>query len=180
MSNLDRNTQIGYRGFTLLELLVAVTVASLLVTLGVPGFRALTMNSRLIANTNEFVTSINMARSAAVRYQRNAIVCLSSDFDAAVPSCDAGTDWSIGWIVWVDKDRDAATDADEILFVHEPITGSATLASTTTNQFTYDPRGFAIIGGDDLTLCDGRTGETGRVVRVNNIGRTSVAEAPCS
>jgi len=172
--------QLSVRGFTLLELIVAVTIVALLLGVGVPSFRALTMNGRLIAHTNEFVTSINMARSAAVRYQRNATVCLSDDFDAAVPVCDAGTDWSNGWIVWVDKDRDADTDAGEILFVHEPLSGTATLTSTVTNQFSYDARGFALVGGDDVTLCDDRTGETGRVVHVNNIGRTSVAAEVCS
>lgn len=168
------------KGFTLLELLVTVTVAALLLATGVPGFRAIIMNSRLVGQTNEFVTAINVARSSAVRYQRNATVCLSSDFDAAVPSCDGGTDWSTGWIVWVDRNRDSAPSAGEILSVHEPLSGSLSLMSTAANRFTYDARGFAVVAGDDLTLCDGRAGETGRVISVNDAGRTSVAEAACS
>lgn len=168
------------RGFTLLELMMTVTVAALLLTAGVPSLRSVTMNSRLIAHTNEFVTSINLARSGAVRYQRNATVCLSSNYDAPLPTCSAGTDWSNGWIVWVDKDRDAATDSDEILLVHEPLSGSATLTSSSMNRFTYDARGFGRSGADILTLCDGRTGETGRAVRVNNVGRTSVADQGCT
>jgi type IV fimbrial biogenesis protein FimT len=66
------------RGFTLLELIVTLTVASVLLSVGIPSFRAVTMNSRMISQTNELVTSIKMARSAAVRYQRNATVCLRS------------------------------------------------------------------------------------------------------
>ena len=167
------------RGFTLLELLVTVSVATILITVGIPGFRSLTMNSRIIAQTNEFVTSIKMARSAAVRYQRNATICMSSNYDAAVPTCDGGTDWTNGWIVWVDKDRDNATDADEILAAHAPLTGSTTLTSGAVNQFAFDPRGMALGAADDLTLCDDRTAEIGRLVRLNTAGRTSVAEAVC-
>jgi type IV fimbrial biogenesis protein FimT len=177
MKHLTKSNRVS--GFTLLELIVTLTVASVLLSVGIPSFRAVTMNSRMIAQTNELVTSIKMARSAAVRYQRNATVCLSTDYDAATPSCAAGTDWSTGWIVWVDKDRDTVTDADEILQVHEPVTGTSTLSSTATNQFSFNARGFALVGGDDLTLCDDRSGETGRLIRVNNTGRTSVVETAC-
>lgn len=167
------------RGFTLLELLVAISVASLLLTVGIPSFRTLIMNTRIIGETNDFVTAINTARSSAVRYQRNATICVSSNFDAALPTCEAGTDWSSGWIVWVDKDRDDATDTDEILSAHEPLADTTTFFSTTTNQFTYDARGFGMVAGDDLILCDSRTGETGRVVTVNDAGRISLAEFAC-
>jgi type IV fimbrial biogenesis protein FimT len=167
-------------GFTLLELILTLSVAALLLSIGVPSFRALMMNSRMIAQTNEFITSVKMARSAAVRYQRDATICLSSDYDAAVPTCDAGTDWSAGWIVWVDKNRDSATAADEILAVHEPLDGSTTLTSTATNRFVFDARGFAQVAGDNVTLCDSRTGETGRVIKVNNAGRTNVSEFTCT
>lgn len=180
MATMDVAKRNFTNGFTLLELIVTMAVAALLLSLGVPSFRGVIMDNRLSAQANEFVTSINMARSAAVRYQRNATICVSSNFDATVPSCDAGTDWSNGWIVWVDKDRDAATDANEIISVHEPLSGTTTLISAASNRFTYDARGFAVVGGDDLTLCDDRTAETGRRVRVNNVGRTNVAEAGCS
>lgn len=167
-------------GFTLLELIVVLSVATLLLAVGVPNFRTVIMNNRLVADANELVTAINVARSSAVRYQRNATVCLTSDYAAAVPTCDAGTDWSTGWIVWVDKDRDSTTDADEIISVHEPLSGTATLTSGATNQFVYDARGLAVLGGDDITLCDGRTGETGRVIKINGAGRISMAPQVCS
>lgn len=166
-------------GFTLLELIVTMAVAALLLSVGVPSFRNVIMDNRLAGQANEFVTSISTARSAAVRYQRNATICASSNYDAAVPACDAGTDWSNGWIVWVDKNRDSAASADEIISVHEPL-GTATLVSTALSQIGYDARGFAVGGGDDLMLCDNRTAETGRLIRVNNVGRTSVRTAACN
>mgnify|MGYP001818960199 FL=1 len=115
-----------------------------------------------------------------MRYQRNATVCASSNFDATVPTCATGTDWSNGWIVWVDKDRDAATDANEIVAVNGPLAGSTTFSSATVSAFTYDALGFGVTAGDALTMCDSRSGETGRVISVNNVGRTSVARQVCS
>ena len=166
-------------GFSLLELIVTLAVASIVLSIGVPSFRAVVMDNRLVSQANQFATSVSIARSAAVRFQRNATICASANFDAAIPTCNATTDWSNGWIVWVDKDRDLATDADEILSVHGPMNARLTFTSTALGSFTYDARGFGIAGGDDLTLCDDRTGETGRLIRVNNVGRTNVSRQGC-
>ena len=167
-------------GITLLELLIAVAVASLLLSAGVPGFRNVILDNRLVSQTNEFVTAVSLARSSAVRFQRNATVCASTNFNATVPTCAAGTDWSTGWIVWVDKDRDGATDANEVIAVNGPLSDSTTFSSTAVSSFTYDALGFGVTAGDALTLCDGRSNETGRVINVNNVGRTSVARQVCT
>lgn len=167
-------------GFTLLELMITLAVAALLLSVGVPSFRGVVMDNRLVTDANLLVTSVKMARSAAVRYQRTATVCASTNFDAAVPDCSASTDWSTGWIVWVDKDRDAATDANEIISVFGPINSTSTLSSTSASPYSYDARGFALTGAGDLTLCDNRSGETGRLIRVNATGRTNVSRQGCS
>ena len=166
-------------GFTLIELMVTLAVAAIILSVGVPSFRAVIMDNRLVSQANQLVTSIKIARSAAVRYQRNATVCASANFDATVPSCSASTDWSNGWIVWVDKDRDAATDANEVISVFGPIHDASTLTSGAP-AFTYDARGFGVTGAADMTLCDSRTAETGRRIRVNTVGRTNVSRQGCS
>lgn len=168
------------KGFTLIELMVTLGIGAIILSVGVPSFRNLIMDNRLVTNANQLVASINVARSAAVRYQRNATVCASTNYDAAVPNCTASTDWSNGWIVWVDKDRDAATDAGEILAVFGPLTNSLSLSSLGTAGFTYNARGFSLTGGDDLVLCDTRTAETGRLIRVNAVGRTNVSRQACT
>jgi len=137
------------------------------------------MDNRLVSQSNQFVTSVKMARSAAVRFQRPATVCSSDNFDAAVPTCSNNDDWSDGWIVWVDKNRDTITDASEIISVFGPINDASTLSGT-ASSFTYDARGFAMTGGGDLTLCDSRTAETGRLIKVNSVGRTNVKRDGCS
>ena len=167
------------KGFTLLELLVTLAVASILVSVGVPSFRGAIMDNRLVRDSNQFVGAINLARSTAVRFQRNATVCASTNYDAAVPTCSSSTDWSSGWIVWVDKNRDAATSANEIIYVQAPINDANTFSSTAATLFSFDARGFGVTLGDDLMLCDNRSGETGRRIRVNNVGRTNVSRQGC-
>jgi len=177
------NTDFGTTregGFTLVELIVTLAVAAIVLSVGVPSFRGVIMDNRLVSQANQFVTSVKMARSAAVRFQRPATVCSSANFDAAVPTCSANNDWSDGWIVWVDKDRDALTDANEIISVFGPISAASTLSSTSASRFTYDGRGFATTPPGSLTLCDSRTSEMGRLIKVNNVGRTNVKREGCS
>ena len=168
------------KGFTLLELMVTLGVASILLSVGVPSFRAVIMDSRLVRDSNQFVASINMARSSAVRFQRNATICASSNYSAAVPTCSASNDWAQGWLVWVDKNRDGATDADEVILVQAPIDDSSSFTAAAATQFTFDARGFGTSPAGSLTLCDDRGGETGRIIKVNNAGRTNVGHQGCS
>jgi len=177
------NTDFGITrdgGFTLIELIVTLAVAAIILSVGVPSFRGVIMDNRLVSQSNQFVTSVKMARSAAVRYQRPATVCSTANFDAAVPTCSADNDWSDGWFVWVDKNRDTLTDANEVIAVFGPINDASTLSSTTSSSFTYDARGFGTAGAGNLTLCDSRTAEMGRIIKVNSVGRTNVARQGCS
>lgn len=168
------------KGFSLIELMVTLAIAAIVLSVGVPSFRSVIMDGRLTTVANQFVTSVSLARSAAVRYQRNAFVCTSSNYDDPIPVCTASTDWSNGWIVWVDKDRDAVTDANEIISVFAPLSDSSSFSSLGTAGFAYNARGFSLSGGDELTLCDTRTAETGRLIRVNAVGRTNVSRRECS
>ncbi len=168
------------KGFTLIELMVTVGVGAILLSVAVPSFRSIIMDNRLVTQANQFVTSVNLARSTAVRYQRNATVCPSANFNANVPTCSATTDWSAGWIVWVDKDRDGATDTNEILSVQEPLDDSTAFSAATAAQFSYDARGFGASPAGILTLCDTRDGETGRSIKVNTVGRTNVSREVCT
>ena len=167
------------QAFTLLELLIVMAIASILLSVGVPSFRGVIMDNRLSDQSNAFVSSINAARSSAVRYQRNATMCPIADYEAAVPTCAAGTDWSNGWVVWVDRNRDSLTTANEIVSVHEPMHDTLSFQSDVASEFTYDARGFSVNGGNELVLCDSRTGEEGRLIRVNGVGRTDVARQVC-
>ena len=138
-------------GFTLLELMVTLAILAIVLSVGVPSYRGMIMDNRMASQANLFATSIKLARSNAVKYQRNATVCSSSNFDAAVPTCSSNADWSNGWIVWVDKDRDTTPDANEIISVFGPVHQASELKSASANRFTYDGRGFARTAAGELT-----------------------------
>ena len=164
----------------MLELMITLGVASILLSVGVPSFRGVIMDNRMVRDSNQFAASIGLARSAAVRFQRFATISTNANFSANTPTCSGSTDWGNGWIVWVDKDRDGATDTNEILSVQEPLDDSTAFSAATAAQFSYDARGFGASPAGILTLCDTRDGETGRSIKVNTVGRTNVSREVCT
>ena len=173
----DRRTT---RGFSLLELMFTLAVASILVTVGVPGFVDIVRNNRAAANANEMVTALSIARSEAIRRGARVSICRSADQAAC-----AGT-WTDGWIVFVDG---AATDStsppvvSEVLRVWQGPSGDAAV-NASANFVRFLPRGNIFApGATPVTFeieFDTCNGLQGRTVSINPVGRTSVERTDCS
>lgn len=99
------------RGFTLIELMVVLAVAAVVLSLGVPGFTDFRRNSRMTAVANDFLGSIQSARSEAIKRQVPVAVCPSENPDAEDAECSDGT--FVGWIVFVDGDNDCLRDVGD-------------------------------------------------------------------
>ena len=78
------------RGVTLFELMIALAIAGVIITLGVPSFRAVIANQQMSAATNEMVMTLNLAKSEAVKRVAYVAICKSTD---GLP-CSAGAP---GW-----------------------------------------------------------------------------------
>jgi len=109
-------------GVTLIELLVALSVLAIVLTLGVPAFNDFFASSRMSAASNDVVSAMHLARSEAIKRQLPVTFCASENATAANPGCSGTANPGIGWLVFVDNDRDAAVDGGElILAVHGPL-----------------------------------------------------------
>jgi len=158
--------------FTLVELVVTLAIAAILVTVGVPSMRDLISNNRLVAATNTFVSTMNSVRSEAIKQGRNATLCVSSD----LATCTGETNWRLGWLAWVDSDSDGVLDSPgELLRIVEPLPNSITITpSVAQSNFQVDAQGA--IGNPNvlLTVCDDRTGEMGKQLRIMATGGISL------
>ena len=107
------------RGFTLIELMVALAVLSTLMVVGVPAFQTFVQNNRQTSEQNSLVLSLLSGRSEAVKANVPVVICTSKD-GATCRDCDSNpgpTDadcgnWEDGWIVFTDVVR-ADPDAEE-------------------------------------------------------------------
>ena len=113
------------RGFTLIELVATLAVAGILVGLAVPSFSGVIKNNRLITQENDFVTTLNLARSEAIRRSGRITVCKSSD----QASCSGAGGWEQGWIVFNDVNNDGVVTnpTTNVLRVHDSLSGGVTL-----------------------------------------------------
>jgi type IV fimbrial biogenesis protein FimT len=132
------------RGFTLLELIIAIAIAAILITLAVPSFTTFLNSNRVTSQANELLASLQVARMEAIRRNARVIVCASNNAETSpTPTCSAGNTWS-GWVVFSDTNANAAIDAGEVIKVNALYAPTEADASgNVDNQIIFRSDGFA-------------------------------------
>jgi type IV fimbrial biogenesis protein FimT len=162
-------------GFTLVELMITLVIAAILLTVAVPSFNTTIKDNRLITDANRLVSSLALARSEAVKHGRTATVCVSSD----QATCTGETDWTLGWMVWVDVDGDTNLDAGEERGFIDAFPGNSVTFAGGAAQIQFTAQGAAT-ANVTLDLCDDRAGETGRRINISNTGRANTSNLVCA
>jgi type IV fimbrial biogenesis protein FimT len=152
------------RGFTLIELMVAIMVLGILLGVAVPSFRDAALSSRLTAYANDLVASAQIARSEAIK--RNAPVTLCAS--AVGAACDEGGGWEVGWIV--------LTADGDVLQRREPLSDDFRFTETTDGltEIIF-PATVVGVTPASFTVCRGSpVGKQERVVTISVSGNASV------
>lgn len=170
-------SETNSKGFTLVELMITVSIASILLAVAVPNYQSLMRDSRLTTQANELMTALHYARSEAVKRSVRVTICKSSDGSA----CNNGSNWQDGWLIFSDTGAAGSVDGtDEILRVFPKTTGS-TLGggSNFGNWVSYLPSGRSQGNGNlpngVFSLC---YQASGRNIVINNSGRPRVEKVP--
>jgi type IV fimbrial biogenesis protein FimT len=171
-----KSISMAQRGYTLIELMLTITVLSILLGLAVPSFLDTVRNNRLISQNNEFISSLNFARSEALKRSGSVSVCASTD----EASCSGSTDWTTGRIVFTDTNANGTFDgADEILQtagaapVEFTMNGTASFVRFTSSGMTPPP------ALEFNLLRPGCTGMHARRINVSVVGRVATTTASC-
>jgi len=97
------------RGWTLVELTIALAVAAALVTLAVPSYHAWIADQKLVNHARALAESMSVARSEAIKRGLRVNLCKSAD----LRTCAAGGAWHDGFLMYVDENHDGNVDAGE-------------------------------------------------------------------
>lgn len=155
-------------GFTLIELMVTLTIAAILLSVAAPSFVTMIKNNRITTTTNDLLADLALARSEAAKRGQSASICISDG-----TSC-TGTNWLAGRIVFSDAGTVGTKDGnDQILRVTEAIGNNTTITSSgfsTTGYIRYNAMGQLGTNGS-FKICDDRTGNFGRSISITTTGR---------
>jgi type IV fimbrial biogenesis protein FimT len=139
-------------GFTLLELMIALTVAALLTALAVPSFQYVTVSNRVSSEVNAMLGDMQFARAEAIKEGQTVTICSSNNGT----TCSGTSTWTFGWIVFADANNNQAVDAGEpVMRVQRAMGGGDTfVANNNIKAITFNREGFAlgIPAGVMLTL----------------------------
>jgi type IV fimbrial biogenesis protein FimT len=91
------DSQSTQSGFTLIELLITITIATILMSIGIPSYKYVTTSNRVSGEINALLGDMQFARYEAVKEGLLVQICPTT---AGGTTCSTTTDWSTGgWIV---------------------------------------------------------------------------------
>mgnify|MGYP001809622795 CR=1 FL=1 len=169
------------RGFTLIELIVTIAIVAILAGIAIPSFTSMIAKNRAAALTNELSGALNLAYSEAVKRSRRVTVCRSVNVDTATPGCSTatGTNWSTGWIVFVDAATTGTIDTgDTRLKIFQPIARSTSITggSAFANYVSFLPTGWVDMSGSEESFIICVPPEK-RTISINPAGRFKVDDS---
>lgn len=166
-------------GFTLVELLVALGVVAILLSLALPSFARSLAQTRVADATSAIYGAAVFTRSEALKRRVRIVMCSSTDGS----NCSAGSGWDAGWLIFEDRNDDGIHDAaEEVLAVQRAQNGvTATGNGPMRDYVSYVASGRTQqLGGGllmgTLTVC---SGDVGRAIIINHAGRPRVTAGDC-
>lgn len=154
--------QKNQSGFSLIEMMVAISIVAILASVAVPSFNGMVMSNKLRSYANSLVSSAKLARSEAIK--RNAVVTLCASSNGT--SCTGG--WNNGWIIL--SANNEVVQRQQALDANYNMTGGV-------NTLLFQPTGLGTTQVT-VTVCKKlpSSGSQERVVTISATGKTSVAK----
>jgi type IV fimbrial biogenesis protein FimT len=188
--NSMRTHRESATGFTVVELMVSLSVAAILTVIALPNLRTFVLNSRRDSLVDGLVASLHYARTQAIDMDQATYLCagvggVSGTAPPALP-CVSGV-WSSGWeVVTVPA---TSTSTQKLLATHSLSTASTTPGITAVNgnvYFKFSGNGTVTIpsgsSNELIVFCDSRGASYARAVEINTVGyiqsSSQTGEAP--
>lgn len=155
-------------GFTVLELMITVTVACILLLTGIPSLQKFSRQQKMKAAIGHLHNDLLTGRSEAVARALPGIACPGDP----VGGCTGLHDWSGGWIVFADHNGDQQFQETEPLIRHgQGIENIRILASSGRPQIRFFPNGSAPGSNGSITFCGTGGPLEARKLVISNLGR---------
>ena len=162
-------------GFTLQELVVTLTIGSILTSLSF-ALPQLVRHETISAETNLILANMYLARSESVKTGKQVLLCKSQD----KLNCSNTASWHDGWIIFVDdNDNYQREPSERIIQVKDKLPDSLTLSFRAWGPgrgryLSFQPSGFIQQNGT-FALCDKNGKARPRGILIMQSGRARVS-----
>ncbi len=159
------------RGISLYELLMTLALVAVLLGLAVPSFSGIVARNRMHTEINALFHAIHLARKESIMRHKVVSICPSNDG----LSCAPGRDWSAGWLMFENADRDEPPrrDAGEALLQAHTV-GENVRVTANRLGFTLRATRKRATNGT-FVVCDTAGRAAPRALVVSYTGRPRVA-----
>ena len=163
------------KGFTLLELLVALALMGILAAWGLPNFQTLGERSAVTSEINRLQAILTLARNTAITQQSDITVCPTNNNR---DTCT--TDWNNPVIVVKGDKTNSISDSD-IVRIFAPTKGTH-VTKNGQSRIKYNSVGHAGGFNSTYTICPSNeeTSQSGKTLVISTLGRSRVGEDPIS
>jgi type IV fimbrial biogenesis protein FimT len=163
--------RVRARGYTLYELLLTTLLVAALLALAIPSFSATLARHRQRAELDALFHAFHHARKESIMRRRVVSLCPSDDG----LTCGLNADWSNGWLMFENRDRDSPPrlDPGEILLRQHRV-DPALQISANRRGFTLRATFLRATNGT-LIVCDRAGRVRPRALVVSYTGRPRVA-----
>jgi type IV fimbrial biogenesis protein FimT len=178
-----KTTPLTTRGFTIIELMITISVLAILLAIGVPAFNEVVRNNRTAAQTNEFVGALSLARSEATKRGMPVSICAANDSQSGCAGLNVAS-WEFGWLVFTDLTGvvGAFDGTDTLLQQSRRVTGGITLNSNNIGFVRYAPSGLPSQAVDVAfgVVHEQCSGINRRNVAIERTGRINTSKVACT
>lgn len=173
-------------GFTLVEMLIVLSISAILIGVAVPSFTQFIANNAIAAQISALSSSLRQARFEALKRSMRVSICPTLNPDSATPSCAGSADdslgWATGWIVFTDQGARGEIDGNDVVISIQPgfSNSGGIIPDDPDFVFTFQPNGLTMgmasrmniqskLAPHDpsqmITLCISNQGTTRKVYR---------------
>jgi type IV fimbrial biogenesis protein FimT len=159
-----------HHGFTLLELIISLSVFMVLVTVAIPSFSNLISRNQQDILLKKLFVHHQLARSEAIKSNQQMLLCKSDNGIA----CTAESQWHEGWIIFTDRNNNKQLDdSEQLVHRQQALSESVQLVYRgfgSRNYTRYFPGGMSSNNGS-FTVCSKQGNIPDKKLVISRTGR---------